>query len=124
VEIHDVEIAIQNSPELRRLEPRSAALLGEEGRQEPERAAEPMNHDAIDGRRLTWGHGAPEPERILAMDDLHMMPLSYQRPGQGLHKYGVSAKVVRRIKRGNHAEAHETFPAVDETPSRTTPAAG
>ena len=49
---------------------------------------------------------ASEAMGIFAMHHFDMVPLCHQRTSQRLHKYGIPAEMVRRIKRGDHTKAH------------------
>src|SRR5215211_1971121 len=44
------------------------------------------------------------------MNHLHLMTLPYQRTRQGTHENCVSAKMVRREKRGDHTKTHHLLP--------------
>ena len=70
-----------------------------------------MHDDAVvGGRAVRWRAAADDAKGVLAMHDLDLMAGPLQRAGERLHVDGIASGVVRRVERGNHAEAHQAAP--------------
>src|SRR5262245_39988783 len=107
MKIHDIEIAIKNDAKFLCFKARSTNLLRDERRKKPEGAAKAMHHNSVVLGLIRRLFPASQTVGIFAMDDLDMMPLRDQRACQRPHKNAITAEMVRRIKRGDHAKAHE-----------------
>ena len=107
VEVHHVDVASQQPLDRAAMDHRPSELVGEQRREEAERAAQRMDADAVRvGRR--GGLEAVAIERAVGVDvvdHIHAVAGAHQRLRHVADQHGVAPEVVRGIEGGGEDEA-------------------